>query len=78
MVAYTWNREKQMFIALGKEFDVEKISNIRGKKEIYSGRYFVVKGSLRARKLVKKDETKPKESTAIYYSQNVVHVSLMK
>ena len=22
MVAYTWNREKQMFIALGKEFDM--------------------------------------------------------
>ena len=24
MVAYTWNREKQMFIALGKEFDMFK------------------------------------------------------
>ena len=22
MVAYTWNREKQMFVALGKEFDM--------------------------------------------------------
>ena len=22
VVAYTWNREKQMFVALGKEFDV--------------------------------------------------------
>ena len=22
MAAYTWNREKQMFIALGKEFDM--------------------------------------------------------
>ena len=22
MVAYSWNREKQMFVALGKEFDV--------------------------------------------------------
>ena len=24
MVAYTWNREKQMFIALGKEFDMDE------------------------------------------------------
>ena len=31
----------------------EKISNIGGKKEVYSGRYFVVKGGLRAWKLVK-------------------------
>ena len=22
VVAYTWNREKQMFVALGKEFDM--------------------------------------------------------
>ena len=22
MAAYTWNREKQMFVALGKEFDM--------------------------------------------------------
>ena len=25
MVAYTWNREKQMFVALGKEFDMVRI-----------------------------------------------------
>ena len=25
VVAYTWNREKQMFVALGKEFDMEKL-----------------------------------------------------
>ena len=25
VVAYTWNREKQMFVALGKEFDMVKI-----------------------------------------------------
>ena len=31
VVAYTWNREKQMFVALGKEFDMLKIeSNARG------------------------------------------------
>ena len=24
VVAYTWNREKQMFVALGKEFDMGK------------------------------------------------------
>ena len=24
VVAYTWNREKQMFVALGKEFDMRK------------------------------------------------------
>ena len=23
VVAYTWNREKQMFVTLGKEFDME-------------------------------------------------------
>ena len=23
VVAYTWNREKQMFVALGKEFDMK-------------------------------------------------------
>ena len=55
---------------------IEKISNIRGKKEIYSGRYFVVKGSLRARKLVKKDETKPKESTAVLPQQFIIHKML--
>ena len=27
VVAYTWNREKQMFVALGKEFDVEQWSH---------------------------------------------------
>ena len=25
VVAYTWNREKQMFVALGKEFDMVRI-----------------------------------------------------
>ena len=25
VVAYTWNREKQMFVALGKEFDMELV-----------------------------------------------------
>ena len=29
VVAYTWNREKQMFVALGKEFDM--IKNISAK-----------------------------------------------
>ena len=33
VVAYTWNREKQMFVALGKEFDMEKDS--RQKEESY-------------------------------------------
>ena len=27
VVAYTWNREKQMFVALGKEFDINCLSN---------------------------------------------------
>ena len=26
MVAYTWNREKQMFVALGKEFEMKLTS----------------------------------------------------
>ena len=25
VVAYTWNREKQIFVALGKEFDMEHL-----------------------------------------------------
>ena len=28
VVAYTWNREKQMFVALGKEFDGSKIEKV--------------------------------------------------
>ena len=28
VVAYTWNREKQMFVALGKEFDMHYMQNI--------------------------------------------------
>ena len=32
VVAYTWNREKQMFVALGKEFDmVSKTKNLKVK-----------------------------------------------
>ena len=27
VVAYTWNREKQMFVALGKEFDMHYMQN---------------------------------------------------
>ena len=27
VVAYTWNREKQMFVALGKEFDMTSLTN---------------------------------------------------
>ena len=27
VVAYTWNREKQMFVALGKEFDMHNMQN---------------------------------------------------
>ena len=27
VVAYTWNREKQMFVALGKEFDMNNNKN---------------------------------------------------
>ena len=27
VVAYTWNREKQMFVALGKEFDMYYMQN---------------------------------------------------
>ena len=28
VVAYTWNREKQMFVALGKEFDMHYMQNV--------------------------------------------------
>ena len=28
VVAYTWNREKQMFVALGKEFDMVSRSSL--------------------------------------------------
>ena len=27
VVAYTWNREKQMFVALGREFDMHYMQN---------------------------------------------------
>ena len=30
VVAYTWNREKQMFVALGKEFDMIMREYYRG------------------------------------------------
>ena len=29
VVAYIWNREKQMFVALGKEFDMQMIKDIK-------------------------------------------------
>ena len=29
VVAYTWNREKQMFVALGKEFDMHQPRSVR-------------------------------------------------
>lgn len=41
-----------MLVELESYF-IEKISNIWGKKKVYSGRYFFVKGSLRVRKFVK-------------------------
>ena len=31
VVAYTWNRENQMFVALGKEFDMYATKKICGK-----------------------------------------------
>ena len=34
MVAYTWNREKQMFIALGKEFDMSAFKFTGSEDEI--------------------------------------------
>ena len=34
VVAYTWNREKQMFVALRKEFDMENTKQKRNKLKI--------------------------------------------
>ena len=37
VVAYTWNREKQMFVALGKEFDMILIYLVKGNPEGFVG-----------------------------------------
>ena len=35
VVAYTWNREKQMFVALGKEFDMLQIVTLSGSIKVW-------------------------------------------
>ena len=39
VVAYTWNREKQMFVALGKEFDM---MNLEDELQFLKGTVFVI------------------------------------
>ena len=43
VVAYTWNREKQMFVALGKEFDMRMLHDYVGENVCFNKK---ISGSL--------------------------------
>ena len=46
VVAYTWNREKQMFVALGKEFDMTDRAQHRGPRAMTESQIFPIQPDL--------------------------------